>query len=563
MGPAENVALEVAKGSSQGVAALARWVWRKRVRRQEQRQAEYAKLNQELSGDAVALLRTYVPPTMVRSNPADEDEDAPSSPSSGGDSTARFFSQFLAESGTSDDPGSNVLLVLADAGMGKTSMLKMLRLDYLGFANLGVRWPVDRDCQVHKLQRGTGPRLAAADDPARTILLLDALDEDPAAWGQLEARLISLLDLAKGFFRVVVSCRTQFLPRSAEVSGRPDRVLVGPYLCRLVYVSPFSDRQVRRYLAQKYPRRWLGLRSHAKAKAVGALVRSMKSLRSRPLLLAYVDDLIDRDLRAVDPTWSEYQLYREIVHFWLRREEVKFRDGHSPSSATSGQLGEACVRLAFAMSRLGSREISSKEVQAVAEGADTFKALGAVELGGRSLLNKTSNGSYRFAHYSFQEFFIAEAILAGQSFRRLDEGTVRVTQQMLTFILQATEREGVLALTNMDLRDVDLSNASLSSTNFSGSDLRGASFEHARLDGSLFHGANVRGVSFRSASLQGANFSATNIDGCDFTGADLSGAIFFQEDLNRLGRVIGEAKGAPHSEIPLAGGGVIHQRRGL
>jgi hypothetical protein len=197
-----KVALQVAKSSGEGLIHFIGWAWRERRHRREQQQSELAELNHELSGDALALIHTYIVPNIVGSNPADVDEDAPRSPSLANVSAANIFSQFFDPlTANNDDPGSNVLFVLADAGMGKTSILKMLRLDYLGLAKIGVRWPSGRDCQVHKLQRGTLPKLAAAHDPASTILLLDALDEDPAAWGQLEERLMSLLGLAKSFHR--------------------------------------------------------------------------------------------------------------------------------------------------------------------------------------------------------------------------------------------------------------------------------------------------------------------------------------------------------------------------
>jgi uncharacterized protein YjbI with pentapeptide repeats len=219
------------------------------------------------------------------------------------------------------------------------------------------------------------------------------------------------------------------------------------------------------------------------------------------------------------------------------------------------------MRLAFEMSRLGSRELTPEQVQAVAEDDTTFKALGAMELGGRSLLNKTSNGSYRFAHYSFQEFLLAEAILMGRSFRKLNAGVLRITQQVLGFMLQASERETILVLSYMDLRELDFTDASLRCTNFSGSDLRGTKLERAQLDGSLFNGANLRGADFGSASLRSANFSGTSLDGCNLSGADVSDAVFFHEDLNRLSGVVGQARQVKHNEVPLVGGGVIHRHR--
>lgn len=64
-----------------------------------------------------------------------------------------------------------------------------------------------------------------------------------------------------------------------------------------------------------------------------------------------------------------------------------------------------------------------------------------------------------------------------------------------------------------DLRDVDLSGAVLTATNFSAADLRGADLGGANLDGADLRGADLRGANLVGAYLRGANFEEANLAG--------------------------------------------------
>ena len=52
-----------------------------------------------------------------------------------------------------------------------------------------------------------------------------------------------------------------------------------------------------------------------------------------------------------------------------------------------------------------------------------------MDFGGRSLLNRTSNKEYRFAHYSIQEFFVANATCTNNLKTDLVNQKVLVTHQ--------------------------------------------------------------------------------------------------------------------------------------
>jgi glutathione S-transferase len=85
--------------------------------------------------------------------------------------------------------------------------------------------------------------------------------------------------------------------------GRPGRVEGGGYTCPMLYLSLFDDAQVAQYLRRRFPDRIadrLLMRPNPRRSRAEQLVRPMCSLRFRPLLLAYVENIIgeEQDLLA-------------------------------------------------------------------------------------------------------------------------------------------------------------------------------------------------------------------------------------------------------------------------
>lgn len=216
--------------------------WLTRVR--GERAKELRQLS-DIFGDAKELARYYVEPKCQHHNPADRHEDLhPVSqvraPAFG------VINDFL----NGDVPlrgGRTQMFILSDAGMGKTSLLMMLKL-----AHLTAFWPRGYDCLLLKLGEDTLDTVKRHKDKAHTLLLLDALDEDPLAWGNIEARLMAILKATEHFRRVIVSCRTQFFPETgADPFGNPGRVEVGGYICPMMFLSLFDENQVAAYLRKR------------------------------------------------------------------------------------------------------------------------------------------------------------------------------------------------------------------------------------------------------------------------------------------------------------------------
>ena len=84
----------------------------------------------------------------------------------------------------------------------------------------------------------------------------------------------------------------------------------------MVYNALFTDRQVVKYLTNRYPaeiqsKEWQGRVTH--------IIRSMGALKMRPMLLAYIEDLV----ASPETHWNEFTIYRALVDVWLNRERQK------------------------------------------------------------------------------------------------------------------------------------------------------------------------------------------------------------------------------------------------
>src|SRR5204863_2215643 len=116
-------------------------------------------------------------------------------------------------------------------------LLKLAEIDKLTETDVSV--------QLFKLGDTTEEDVKAISDRANTVLLLDALDEDPLARGSFYTRLQSLLQLTENFRKTIITCRTQFFPDKHEKDAKvPGVVVLDGFRASLVFLSAFTDGQV-------------------------------------------------------------------------------------------------------------------------------------------------------------------------------------------------------------------------------------------------------------------------------------------------------------------------------
>jgi hypothetical protein len=86
-------------------------------------------------------------------------------------------------------------------------------------------------------------------------------------------------------------------------------------------------------------------------------------------------------------------------------------------------------------------------------------------------------------------------------------------------------------LISADMTEADLSEADLSEAHLRGASLRAANLDWAFLRGADLTGADLEGAVLSDANLSGANLTGANLSGAKLTGANLTGANFFGANL--------------------------------
>ena len=481
-------------------------------------------------GDPEILARSYVDPDFQFFSPADYDENEPlraiRMPA------REWVNEFLSGAFQVRD-GRHVAFVLSDAGMGKTSLLTMLKLTHL----LSF-WPQDLDFVLLKLGEDTLDQISQIKNKRKTVLLLDSLDEDPVAWGKIEQRLRDLLKATENFRQVIITCRTQFFPKEGKSPiEKEGKVVVEAYVCNLLYLSPFSNEQVEKYLRLTYPpsiltEAWNWIRSlESEIDKARKIVLPMHSLRMRPMLLAYIKDLMESELHS----WSEFAVYETLVENWILREVRKQKAGDAKRKA----LWNACQLLAVHLQDAGERDISEDDLSEV---VSTDADLTTLDVGGRSLLNRNSAGKFRFSHYTVQEFFVAHWLI-----RNAAPTFVRYTDQVGSFLVSWIKQDSGKNLPKLVENNLDVSILDLSGVNLSRIDLRGADLSGTTLTEANLRSANLSGTNFRAADLLRADLT-----GADLSGADLSHTVLSDADLSHADIREADLSGADISDTKLS-----------
>jgi Pentapeptide repeats (9 copies) len=461
-------------------------------------------------GDPERLARYYIEPDCQQFNPADFESELTT--------VVRepIFSRIQTFLEYSTPTGPKTLLILSDAGMGKTSALVMLKLTHLM-----AFWPRSYKCSLLKLGGSSLTEIEKIERKHETVLLLDALDEDPTAWTRVHARLRDILNATTAFRSVVITCRTQFFSGGDDPFRRRGVTSIEGFPCAIIYNSLLSDRQVLQYINKRAEEQIDSIGWRTKAIAI---VERMGHLRMRPMLLAHLDDLIESTLDI----WDEYSLYQALVQSWLTRERTK-RLEVSDQIPTVSTLLQACEMLAIAMHKKGQSVISPVELQVHSQILSTLEPILAQHLGGRSLLNRNSEGMFRFSHYSIQEFLIVnhqltDGPLAGKSSVRTTDAMLTMLRAWLSHATPEQKSAAVLSSFSFEktrLDNFDFSHCTLSENSFSGSQLLNVRFNFSFLSGADLTRAGLNGCDFRNARFLSCDFEHATVRSSSFSNAEL------------------------------------------
>lgn len=474
----------VAALASAALLGIARYLW-KSIR--EQRITTCLERDKYTPSDAKenALVdyktQVYIPPDCQNNNPASGNAAAKRRP-------------LFAEVDTILGPPllGRFSLLLADSGMGKSAFFRNYYLRH---------WRNSRKRRQFQLLLVPLSRPDANEfikavplqERGNTVLFLDGLDEDPEAITDLETRFKELTEIAGGFRSVFISCRTQFLPKNIFL---PEELLIpslgGPLgleggadrKVRRLYLSPFSERQTRNYLAARFP---LWRRPVLRCRAIKA-ARRFGDLMSRPLLLSYIDEL------ALAPEAPRYlfEAYEIILNRWLIRETKR-----RALAAQKEDLLEFCEELAVNLFFRAANRIPQSELDALA-GEYSVK-LDPREVRERSLLHHDSGGNWQFVHRSIMEYLVVRQ--RSQAAGPQKKNALPWTYQMRLFAKEMLLSGKCKVLPGGDLQRMDLSHADLR-----GVDLRSTDLTMANLTGARLAGADLVGADLTRANLASTDF---------------------------------------------------------
>ncbi|MCB9501202.1 MAG: DUF1566 domain-containing protein [Deferribacteres bacterium] len=322
---------------------------------------------------------------------------------------------------------SKYIVLLADSGMGKSAFSLNYYARYLGRR---------KRFYLHLIPLGrqdADEKIKAIADKHDKVLFLDALDEDVLAIVDHNQRIRDLCDMTKEFQKVLITCRTQFFPKAAEEPGRTGVIKISDgaagkkseYLFHKLYLSPFEDKQVNEFLRKRY-----SFFQRGKRKKAQTLVDKIPRLSARPMLLGYIDDLLDND-KKYD---YAYQIYEQMVDAWLEREEGKVENLHKEP------LREFCELLAIELysnkERYKDQRMPIEEINQLA--ADFYFTVETWKLSGRSLLNRDAEDRFKFAHRSIMEYLFVKKFLELPAANRPE---IAWTDQMGLFVYEMIEKQ--------------------------------------------------------------------------------------------------------------------------
>ena len=357
----------------------------------------------------------FIPTRFQNNSPSVEDEPGFSNPFV---SKSELIPHFLKVVFNEKKETDKFFLILADSGMGKTTFMINLYVAYNSLSNFGkykIKLFPFGDSRILKQIEEIAKK---QDDAKNTILLLDAFDEYKGLLPQqvfdglndnerFRKCLDEIVELTRDFREVIITSRTQYFPGQENQAYElkvPRFDEKGFHTLAKLYLSPFDDMEVKKYLDKKYGR--FAFWNRKKKQTATSIVKNCPKLMVRPMLLAYIDYLVDGN-----PTFtSTYTIYEKLIQKWIEREANKRKSESTTREKFKKDLYEFSMLVALKIfdQQKNTGSFSIDKVTA-SEFCKVYTIeLEDYEITGQSLLTRDSNYSWKFSHKSILEFFLAK-----------------------------------------------------------------------------------------------------------------------------------------------------------
>jgi len=377
---------------------------------------DYQKVKQSLD--------MYIPTRFQNFSPAAEDE-----PSYSGKFVAqsRLIPFFLKTGFNEKKETDKFYLVLADSGMGKTTFMINLYVNYNSMFNFGKKYKIKLlpfgDSRIIEQLKEMAKK---PEEVRNTILLLDAFDEYKGLLPpetpdgltddmRFRKQLDEIVELTRDFREVVITSRTQYFP-GQENQAYELKVQNfnndGFHTLAKLYLSPFDSAEIRQYLNKKYGRftPWTRKLKH-NAKRV---VESTPKLMVRPMLLSYIDYLVDSQVDFD----TAYQIYDTLIAKWIEREANKRKYESTTREQFKRDLYQFSMLVAVEIykqhKQTGNLSINKETATLLCQQQNVN--LKDYEITGQSLLTRDITHNWKFSHKSILEFFLAKQCIENENF---------------------------------------------------------------------------------------------------------------------------------------------------
>lgn len=295
-------------------------------------------------------------------------------------------------------------LLLADSGMGKSTFLLNLYSRYKSWLHINLN---KKDVKLFPLGENfdkTTENICSIENKTKTILLLDGFDEIPAQNNvALKNKFDKVINLCQDFAIVIITCRTHFFSSEKD---EPFELKIRKYnpkgngfhVIKKLYISPFDKRDINKYIKKIFP--FWAINNKKKAREI---IRSTNDLMVRPMLLSYIKDIITSRHQELS---TNFDIYESLILRWVERESLKYE--HEKRKEFQLNL----VYFSFAVCDYIYNNYHKNGIyiplSVATELSQQFEInLSEIEIKSRSLLNRNSNGDYKFSHKSIYEFFLS------------------------------------------------------------------------------------------------------------------------------------------------------------
>ena len=327
------------------------------------------------------------------------------------ESAKNLIDHFLDKVLVDDNTTNRFFCILAGAGMGKTTWTVNLVTSYIGrYKESTCPYDIVLVSLAHK---DFADKVKVVKNKSNTILILDALDENVEASNNLEIFMSNLEQIIQDFRFVILTSRTQFFPSEEAEPYKTSMIKLsgakGNFVFHKMYISPFSKEDVASFLKKKY--------SDSKMrKKAESIVQRCASLATRPLLLSHIDDILENEQEYL----SLYDIYSALIEAWIKRE-VLFMKGEE-NAELSNKLYD--FSLNFALELYTNREESTNMRMKREKYMEFIQNHGYTDynFSGRSLINRDAEGTLKFSHKTFYEYFLAKAKFINPDLELPDSG---------------------------------------------------------------------------------------------------------------------------------------------